>query len=214
MSKQSFLSPGFHFHAVPPVSPSLLIFPLCARPGHLYQSVRPVSKGKVSTVEGRGHSCYSCHAWWFSGAGCRIFQKQLCASGADGEPDLKEFLSLSKPHLSLHRHAWLGAQTYSNSHSTRNIRSPLTAALPFSPAPNISLWLSVEASITPDDIGSFSSPCTFQPTKMRERGEQLLFRLCDYIITEQQTCIQYIKRNLSLAYFYVMVAKYRCVFAG
>lgn len=101
LSKQSFLSPGFQFHMVPPVSPSLLIFPLCARPGHLYQSVRPVSKGKVSTVEGRGHSCYSRRAWWFSGAGCRIFQKQLCASGADGEPDLKEFLSLSIGMLGL-----------------------------------------------------------------------------------------------------------------
>lgn len=34
------------------MSPSLLIFPLCARPGHLYQSVRPTSKGKVSAVDG------------------------------------------------------------------------------------------------------------------------------------------------------------------
>lgn len=201
---------------VPPVSPSLLIFPLCARPGHLYQSVRPVSKGKVSTVEGWGHSCYSHHAWWFSGAGCRIFQKQLCASGADGEPDLKEFLSLSKTLPPLPSPSACLAWCPDLLKLTLNQKYPLslTTALPFSPAPNISLWLSGEASITPDDIGSFPPPLphTFQPK--RRRGEQLLFRLCDYIITEQQTWIQYIKRNLSLAYFYVMVAKYQCVFAG
>lgn len=40
------------------------------------------------------------------------------------------------------------------------------------------------------------------PAKEEDKGgERLLFLLCDYIITEQQTCIQYIKHNLSLAYF-------------
>lgn len=33
-----------------------------------------------------------------------------------------------------------------------------------------------------------------------EGGEWLPYALCDYIITEQQTCIQYIKHSLSLAY--------------
>ena len=33
------------------------------------------------------------------------------------------------------------------------------------------------------------------------RGVAADSALCDYIITEQQSCIQYIKRNLSLAYF-------------
>lgn len=40
------------------------------------------------------------------------------------------------------------------------------------------------------------------PAKEEDKGgERLLLLLCDYIITEQQTCIQYIKHNLSLAYF-------------
>lgn len=45
-SGQSLLNLGFDFHIVPHRPPSLLIFPLCARPGHLYQSARPTSKGK------------------------------------------------------------------------------------------------------------------------------------------------------------------------
>lgn len=45
-------------------------------------------------------------------------------------------------------------------------------------------------------------PPMYIPAKEEDKGgERLLFLLCDYIITEQQTCIQYIKHNLSLAYF-------------
>lgn len=51
---------------------------------------------------------------------------------------------------------------------TLNQKYPLPPPTTTLPPLNISLWLNREASITPDDIGSFFPPCTFQPKRTRE----------------------------------------------
>lgn len=51
----------------------------------------------------------------------------------------------------------------------------ISAQPPPLPLLNISLWLNREASITPDDIGSFFSPCTFQPKRRTREGSGCRF---------------------------------------
>lgn len=159
----------------------------------------------------------------FSRAGCRIFQKQLCASGADSAPAQKGFcLSSSLPpflpptslSLALRRHAWLRARTYSNSHSTRNIRS-------LQPRPPPSTF---STSSTPRQLPSlqmtldhFSPPAHSRRRAaglgrgveegggggVEEVGGGCPLLLCDYIITERRTCVQYLQAgNLSLRQFF------------
>lgn len=162
------------------LSPSLLIFPLCARPGHLYQSARPTSKEKSIHRWRLGHSCYSCHAWWFSRAGCRIFQKQLCASGADSTPAQKGFYLYSFPPLREKRKkktqpapplpsvgifGLLPGLTQTQN-STRNIRSPSLCL----PLLNTTQPLYREASSTSSDVGSFFTSCTFRTKKKMRVG--------------------------------------------
>lgn len=68
------------------------------------------------------------------------------------------------PSLPHRRDIWPAARTYSNSHSTRNIRS---ASLRL-PLLNTSQRLCGEASSTHRDVGSFFTSCTFRPKKTRE----------------------------------------------
>lgn len=59
------------------------------------------------------------------------------------------------------------------------LKLTLNQKYPLNPPPlpllNISLWLNREASITPDDIGSFFSPCTFQPKRRTREGSGCRF---------------------------------------
>lgn len=199
------------------LSPPLLIFPLCARPGHLYQSARPTSKEKSIHRWRLGHSCYSCHAWWFSRAGCRIFQKQLCASGADSTPGQKGFYLYSFPPL-------------------RKKRKKTHLPLPYPPSAFLACCPDLLKLQTPPEISALSpspqrNPAALQrsfqhlqrcriifhllhiPTKEKDEGGEVLpFWLYDYIMTEQHTCMFY--SSTTRGVLHLIMPGYKCAFVG
>ncbi len=65
------------------------------------------------------------------------------------------------------------------------LKLTLNQKYPLPPPLNISLWLNREASITPDDIGSFFPPCTFQPKRRTREGSGC--RFCSVIISLQSS---------------------------
>lgn len=204
--------PGISFPHCAPASPSLLIFPLCARPGHLYQSVRPTSKEKVSTVDGLAILVIHVMPGGLVGQGAEFSRSSCVLVKLTVRQPKRVSISLqnpSRPSLTLYRHAWLGARTYSNSHSTRNIRS-----LPLPPL-NISQWLYREASITPDDIGWFFFPPP-QPAHSSQRAGQgrgvaAVSALWLYHYRAADTVHQ-AQPVISILYF--MMAKHKCAFVG
>lgn len=172
----------------------MLIFPLCARPGHLYQSVRPTSKEKVSAVDGRAILVIHVMPGGLVGQGAE-FSRSSCVLVKLTVRQPKRvpisLLSLSKktlPPLPSPSIGMLGlVPGLTQTHTQPEISAPPPArSLPPSLPPlNISLWLNREASITPDDIGSFFSPCTFQPKRRTREGSGCCF--CSVIISLQSS---------------------------
>lgn len=175
--RQSLLNLGFHFHIVhqcPPSPPPLLIFPLCARPGHLYQSARPASKEKVSAVDGLAILVIHVMPGGLVGQGAE-FSRSSCVlvKLTVRQPKRVSISPLSPraapPLLSIGMLGFVPGLTQTHT-------QPEISVLP-SPLPplNLSPWLYREASIPPDDIGSFFSPCTFRAKEQNKGGERLPF---------------------------------------
>ena len=91
---QSLLNLGFELHIVPQRPPHCCFFHGVQGRGICTGLLEPrQKKKKASAVDGAAARCYSRRARCSSRAGCGIFQKQLCARGADRAPEPKGFLS-------------------------------------------------------------------------------------------------------------------------
>lgn len=206
LSGQKPSKPGISFPHCAPVSPSLLIFPLCARPGHLCRHVKArVKSKKVSAalvirimpggLVGQGAE--------FSRSSCVLVELTVRQPKRVSISPLLS-LSHSPPPLPFPSIGMLGlVPRLTQTHTQPEISAPHSNPLPPPPSLNLSLCLNREASITPDDIGSFPPPAHSSQRGGQGGGEggrgvktgRLLLLLCDYIITDQQTCIQYIKQT-------------------
>lgn len=168
----------------------MLIFPLCARPGHLYQSVRPTSKGKVSAVD--GWAILVIHVMpgglvgqgaEFSRSSCVLVKLTACQPERVSISLLSLSLSLQKPPAP--PFPSIGMLGSTPGLTQTHTQPEISALSPLLPPLNISLWLNREASITADDIGSFFSPCTFQPKRRTREGSGCCS--CSVIISLQSS---------------------------
>lgn len=169
------------------------------------------------------HSCYSCHAWWFSRAGCRIFQKQLCASEADRAPAQKGFylfpFSLSKknsfppppsPSISMLGSAPGLTQTHS--------RPEISAHLPFSPPSSAFPWTypSGSAEKLPSlrmTLDHFSPPAHSSQRGGQGRGAAAVSALWLYHYRAADMYTVY-QAQAVISILYSMMTKYKAAFVG
>lgn len=197
---------GISFPHCAPVSPSLLIFPLCARPGHLYQAVRPTSKEKVSAVD--GYAILVIHVMpgglvgqgaEFSRSSCVLVEltvrqpKRICISFSFSKtppPPAPAFPSIGMLGL---------VPGLTQTHTGPEISAPPPFPWTY-PSGSTEKLPSLRMT-----LDHFSPLAHSSPRAGREgRGAGVgCCCFCSVIISLQSSsiCIQYIKHNQSLAYF-------------